>query len=72
MSNKLIEYFSRISPLSNEEVRAIEKSMSPKNFKKGAVLLKEGEVSVDTYLMRDTFRSLQLSVPKREQCNGYI
>jgi CRP-like cAMP-binding protein len=51
MEDKLIKYFSRISPLSEEESKAIAESMCIKTFKKGAFLLKEGQLSVDTYFV---------------------
>jgi len=51
MPNKLVEHFSRISPLTREESQAIERAMSPKTFKKGTVLLKEGQISIDTYFV---------------------
>lgn len=51
MKNKFVEYFSRISPLSEEEVKGIEDGMCIKTFKKGTVLLKEGQLSVDTYFI---------------------
>ena len=51
MHNKFIKYFSRISPLSAEESKAIEENMCIKTFKKGDFLLKEGQLSVDTYFV---------------------
>lgn len=51
MSNKFVEHFSRISPLSTEEADVISKSMVVRDFKKGTILLKEGQVSVDTYFI---------------------
>jgi CRP-like cAMP-binding protein len=51
MVNKFVNYFSRISPLSKEESAIIETSMITKTFKKGAVLLREGQISVDTYFI---------------------
>ncbi len=51
MSNKFVEHFSRISPLSTEEADVISKSMIVREFKRGTVLLKEGQLSVDTYFI---------------------
>ncbi|MDO8367771.1 MAG: Crp/Fnr family transcriptional regulator [Saprospiraceae bacterium] len=51
MHHKFVNYFSRISPLSVEESNAIAENMCIKNFKKGAYLLKEGQLSVDTYFI---------------------
>ena len=51
MKNKFVNYFSKISPLSNEEEEAIAQSMITLNFKKGDFLLKEGHKSVNTYFI---------------------
>lgn len=51
MDNKLVEYFSRIMPLSDEEKRAITESMVVKTFKKGTVLLEEGKISTECYFV---------------------
>ena len=51
MHEKFINYFSRISPLSEEESNAIRAHMIIKTFKKGDYLLKEGQLSVDTYFI---------------------
>jgi CRP-like cAMP-binding protein len=51
MHEKFVNYFSKISPLSIEESEAIVKSMQTKAFKKGEYLLKEGQVSVNTYFV---------------------
>jgi CRP-like cAMP-binding protein len=53
MNNKFVEYFSGISPLSPEEANAIAENMHLKNFKKDDFLLKEGQVSVDTYFIME-------------------
>jgi len=49
--NKFVAYFSRLSPLSEEEAAAIEESMCVKKFKKGEYILREGQVSIDTYFI---------------------
>ena len=51
MENKLIEYFSKFRILSNEEKEIITKDLSIVGFKKGAVLLKEGQYSYDNYFV---------------------
>lgn len=51
MANKFVEYFSKISPLSEDEAAAITKSMQTRDFKKGEYLLKEGQLSVKTYFI---------------------
>ena len=51
MENKFVNYFSRMTPLSVEESDVIARSMVTKAYKKGAILLKEGQLSVDTYFI---------------------
>ncbi|HQV98828.1 MAG TPA: Crp/Fnr family transcriptional regulator [Bacteroidia bacterium] len=51
MENKFVNYFSKVSPLSETESKAIEENMCIKVFKKGDFLLKEGQISVDTYFI---------------------
>jgi len=53
MQNKFINYFSRISPLSEAESNAIAENMRTKSFKKGDFLLKEGQYSMDTYFIME-------------------
>ena len=51
MENKLLDYFSRIMPISKEEADAIAATMVNKHFKKGDVLLKEGQISTEAYFV---------------------
>jgi CRP-like cAMP-binding protein len=53
MDNKFVNYFSRISPLSEEEANAIAKNMRVKHLKKGDFLLREGQISIDTYFIME-------------------
>lgn len=51
MENKFVKYFSKISPLSEEESHGITQSMQTKTYKKGEYLLKEGQKSMSTYFI---------------------
>jgi CRP-like cAMP-binding protein len=51
MKRTLLDHFSRISPLSQEEENAISDGMIITFFKKGQILLKEGQVPTDTYFV---------------------
>ncbi len=51
MPNKLVEYFRQIHPMNDVEAQAIEDSMVLKLFKKGTVLLSEGQVSTECYFV---------------------
>lgn len=51
MYNKFINYFQKITALSDQEVEALKESMIIKTFKKGSFLLKEGQMKEDTYFV---------------------
>ena len=51
MENKFVNYFTRISPLSKEESDGIAQSMQTKSLKKGDHLLREGQISANTYFI---------------------
>jgi len=51
MDYKLLKYFQRIMPLSNEEIRAIVETMSIMHYKKGTVLLEEGQISTEVFFV---------------------
>lgn len=51
MNHKLLKYFQRIMPLSDEEIEAIVETMTIKQFKKGDILLKEGQISTEAYFV---------------------
>ncbi len=51
MVTKLLNYFSKIMPLSKVEAEAIAETMTIKQYKKGTVLLKEGQTSSEVYFV---------------------
>lgn len=51
MQHKLIDYFSRFTKLTEEEIQALEASMVIKEFEKGDFLLMEGQSNTDTYFV---------------------
>lgn len=51
MKQKIINYFSSISPLTEQEAAAISESSVIKEFEKGTILLKEGQLSVNSYFV---------------------
>lgn len=51
MQQKLINYFSKITPLSAEEAETITSSMTVKTYRKGDIVLREGQYSNDTYFV---------------------
>jgi len=53
MDDKLLKYFLKIQPLLENEIEAIDETMTIKHFKKGTVLLKEGQTSTEAYFVLD-------------------
>lgn len=51
MNNKLINYFLKITHLTEDEIRVLDESMVVKNFKKGSYLVKDGQFNNDTYFI---------------------
>lgn len=51
MHQKLLQYFNSIQLLSKEEEEAITATINITEYKKGTVLLKEGEVSLAAYFV---------------------
>lgn len=51
MDNKLIHYFNDISPLSADETEAIAATMVIRDYKKGVILLSEGQISSEAYFV---------------------
>ena len=72
MDNKFVNYFSKISPLSAEEAAAIEASMRVETFKKGTLLLREGQISMNTYfIMEGCLREYILSDGEEKTTNFF-
>lgn len=53
MEEKLLKYFLKIQSISDNEIKAINETMVIKHFKKGTILLKEGQISTDAYFVLD-------------------
>lgn len=53
MRDKLVRYFSSLSPLSEAEATAIWDSAVVCKCQKGTILLREGQISTDTYFVLD-------------------
>lgn len=72
MDHKLINYFSRIMPLSEEEIIAIAETMCIQEYKKGTVLLKEGELSTETYFVLEGCVRQYYLVDGEEKTNNFF
>lgn len=51
MEHKLLNYFSKIMPLSEEEAEAIAETTCIQSYKKGTILLSEGQISHEAYFV---------------------
>lgn len=51
MEQKLLSYFTRILPLSQEEIDGIVETLTIRRYAKGDLLLKEGQVSTEAYFV---------------------
>lgn len=72
MDNKLLAYFQRIMPLSQEEIEAIVETMSIQQYKKGTVLLKEGQVSTEVYFVLEGCVRQFYLVDGEEKTNNFF
>jgi CRP-like cAMP-binding protein len=72
VEGKLLNYFSRISPLSQEEASAIAATMDIRPFKKGTILLREGEISAEAYFVVDGCVRQYVLVDGEEKTNNFF
>jgi CRP-like cAMP-binding protein len=72
MHNKFVNYFSRISPLSEAESNAIAENMCVKTFKKGDFLLREGQLSIDTYFILEGLIREYIVVDGEEKTTNFF
>jgi len=72
MDEKLIKYFSRIMAISDEESSAIAETMCIQQYKKGTVLLKEGQVSTEVYFVLDGCVRQYFIVDGEEKTNNFF
>ncbi len=61
MKHILVELMSHLTPLTSEEVQAIEENFPIKTFNKGTFLLREGQVAkVSYYVLKGCIREYEL------------
>lgn len=72
MNNKLINYFMKIMPLTPEETEAIAATMDVRDFKKGTILLKEGEISMAAYFVIEGCVRQYYLIDGEEKTNNFF
>ena len=72
MQQKLLNYFNRIMPLTDEEANAIAETMNIQQYKKGTVLLEEGQVSNEAYFVIEGCVRQYFMVDGEEKTNNFF
>ena len=72
MSDKLIKYFNAILPLTEEEINAIEETITIKDYRKGTILLREGETSTEAYFVLEGCVRQYYLVNGEEKTNNFF
>lgn len=72
MENKLVSYFKKIMPLTEDEASAIADSIVVKNFKKGTVLLAEWQISTECYFVLEGLVRQYYLVDGEEVTNNFF
>lgn len=72
MEQKLLNYFSKILPLTQEEIDGILATMTIKKYPKGTILLKEGEISAEAYFVLEGCVRQYFLVEGEEKTNNFF
>lgn len=72
MEQKLLAYFSRILPLTQEEIDGIVATLTIKKYPKGSILLKEGEISSETYFVLEGCVRQYFLIDGEEKTNNFF
>lgn len=72
MEQRLLTYFSKILPLTQEEVDGIVATLSIQKYPKGAILLKEGEISSEAYFVLEGCVRQYFLIDGEEKTNNFF
>lgn len=72
MHHKLLNYFNSIMPLTAEETEAIAATMDIQFFKKGTILLREGQISTEAYFVLEGCVRQYFLVNGEEKTNNFF
>ncbi len=72
MEQKLLKYFSGIMSLSDDEAKAISETMNIQHYKKGSILLKEGQISTEAYFVLEGCVRQYYLVEGEEKTNNFF
>jgi CRP-like cAMP-binding protein len=73
MNHLLVKYFAKYTSLTAEDIKIIEENALIKDYKKGTILLKEGEYATESYLvLKGCVRSYFLDDGKEKNTAFFI
>ena len=72
MEQKLLNYFSKILPLSQEEIDGIVATLTIKKFPKRTILLREGEISMEAYFVLEGCVRQYFMIEGEEKTNNFF
>ena len=72
MEQKLLSYFSRILPPTQEEIDGIVATMTIKKYSKGTILLSEGEISSEAYFVLEGCVRQYFLIDGQEKTNNFF
>lgn len=72
MEQKLLSYFSKILPLSREEIDGIVATLNIQKYPKGTLLLQEGQVSMEAYFILEGCVRQYYLIDGEEKTNNFF
>jgi CRP-like cAMP-binding protein len=72
MEQKLLSYFSKILPLTQEEIDAIVATLTIKKYPKGSILLSAGEISTEAYFVLEGCVRQYFLIDGEEKTNNFF
>ncbi len=72
MEQKLLDYFSKILPLTPEEIDAIVATLNIQTYSKGTLLLKEGQISMEAYFVLEGCVRQYYLIEGEEKTNNFF
>ena len=72
MEQKLLTYFSKILPLTQEEIDGIVATLTIQKYPKGTILLKEGEISSEAYFVLEGCVRQYFLIDGEEKINNFF
>lgn len=72
MEQRLLTYFSKILPLTQEEIDGIVATLTIQKYPKGTILLREGEISSEAYFVLEGCVRQYFLIDGEEKTNNFF